>query len=109
MIWAWLLNSVGVYATAKILPGVEIKNFWSAILVAALLAIVNTFLNPVLQIISLPVTVVTLGLFALVINTLMIMLVDAMVEGFKIKNFWWSFLFGLVMSVISGFLFAVFG
>lgn len=108
MIWAWLLNSVAVFATAKVLPGVEIKNFWSAIIVAALLAIVNTFLNPILQLISLPVTIITLGLFALVINTLMVMLVDALVEGFKIKNFWWAFIFGIVMSLISGILFRVF-
>lgn len=108
MIWAWLLNSVAVFATAKVLPGVEIKNFWSAIVVAALLAIVNTFLNPILQLISLPVTIITLGLFALVINTLMVMLVDALVEGFKIKNFWWAFIFGIVMSLISGILFRVF-
>lgn len=108
MIWAWLLNSVAVFATAKVLPGVEIKNFWSAILVAALLAIVNTFLNPILQIIALPVTILTLGLFALVINTLLIMLVDALVDGFKVKNFWWAFFFGIVMSVISGILIRVF-
>lgn len=108
MIWAWLLNSVAVFATAKVLPGVEIKNFWSAIIVAALLAIVNTFLNPILQLISLPVTIITLGLFALVINTLMVMLVDALVEGFSIKNFWWAFIFGIVMSLISGILFRVF-
>lgn len=104
MIWAWLLNSVAVYATAKVLPGVEIKNFWSAIVVAALLAIVNIFLNPIIQFISLPITILTLGLFALVINTLMIMLVDALVDGFKIKNFWWALGFGLVMAVISNFL-----
>ncbi|XWN37345.1 MAG: phage holin family protein [Balneola sp.] len=108
MIWAWLLNSVAVFATAKILPGVEIKNFWSAIVVAALLAIVNTFLTPILQFIALPVSILTLGLFALVINTLMIMLVDVLVEGFKIKNFWWAFIFGIVMSLVSGILFSVF-
>ncbi|MFY0698356.1 MAG: phage holin family protein [Balneola sp.] len=108
MIWAWLLNSVAVFATAKILPGVEIKNFWSAIVVAALLAIVNTFLTPILQFIALPVSILTLGLFALVINTLMIMLVDALVKGFKIKNFWWALVFGIVMSLVSGILFRVF-
>lgn len=108
MIWAWLLNSVAVFATSKILPGVEIKNFWSAIVVAAVLAIVNTFLTPIIQFIALPVTIITLGLFALVINTLMIMLVDALVDGFKIKNFWWALLFGIVMSLFSGLLFRVF-
>ena len=101
MILTWLLNSVSVYTTSKILPGVEIKNFWSAIVVAAVLAIVNTFLGPILQFISLPITFLTLGLFALVVNTFLIMLVDAMIEGFKIKNFGWAFAFGLVSSIIS--------
>lgn len=108
MILTWLLNSISVFATSKILPGVEIKNFWSAIIVAAVLAIVNLFLGPILHFISLPITILTLGLFALVVNTLLIMLVDAMVDGFKIKNFGWAFLFGLVSSVISRILIAIF-
>lgn len=108
MILIWILNSISVFVTSKILPGVEIKNFWSAIVVAAVLAIVNTFLGPILQIISLPITVLTLGLFALVVNTLLIMLVDSMVDGFKIKNFGWAFVFGLVSSMISRILIAIF-
>lgn len=108
MIWAWLLNSISVYATATLLKGVEIKNFWSAVFVAALLAIVNIFIKPILLILSLPITILTFGLFVLVINAALIMLVDAMVEGFKIRNFGWAMLFGLVMSFISWVLFKVF-
>jgi putative membrane protein len=109
MIWAWLLNSVSVYATSSLLKGVEIKNFWSAIFVAALLAIVNVFVKPILVILSLPITIITFGLFVWVINAALIMLVDAMVEGFKVKSFGWALAFGLVMSVISWVLFKVFG
>ncbi len=109
MIWAWLLNSVAVFVTSKLLSGVEVKNFWSAVVVAGLLALVNIFIKPVVVLISLPVTILTLGLFAFVINALMIMLVDAMVKDFKVKNFWWALLFGIVMSPISYLLFKVFG
>lgn len=109
MIWAWLLNSISVYATSSLLKGVEIKNFWSAIFVAALLALVNIFIKPILIILSLPITIITFGLFVWVINAAMIMLVDAMVEGFKVKSFGWALIFGFVMSIISWALFKLFG
>jgi len=109
MIWAWILNSISVYATASLLEGVEIKNFWSAVFVAALLAIVNVFIKPILVILSLPITILTFGLFVWVINALLIMLVDQMVTGFKVRSFSWALVFGLVMSVISWFLFKIFG
>ncbi|WP_018127220.1 phage holin family protein [Balneola vulgaris] len=109
MIWSWLLNSIAVFATSKLLSGVEIKNFWSAVWVAALLAIVNIFIAPILHLISLPITILTLGLFAFVINAALIMLVDAVIDGFKIKNFGWALLFSLVMSIISNGLFWIFG
>src|SRR6056297_700275 len=109
MIWAWILNSISVYATASLLEGVEIKNFWRAIFVAALLAIVNVFIKPILVILSLPITILSFGLFVWVINALLIMLVDQMVTGFKVRSFSWALVFGLVMSVISWFLFKIFG
>ncbi|WP_020402678.1 phage holin family protein [Gracilimonas tropica] len=109
MIWAWLLNSVSVYATASLLRGVHIKNFWSAIFVAALLAIVNILIKPILLFLSLPITILTFGLFVLVINAALIMLVDKMVDGFKVESFSWALIFGVVMSVISWVLFKLFG
>ncbi|MEX0610324.1 MAG: phage holin family protein [Balneolaceae bacterium] len=109
MIWAWLLNSISVYATAKLLKGVEIENFWSAIFVAALLALVNVLVKPILLFLSLPLTIITFGLFVWVVNAALIMLVDALVEGFKVRNFGWAILFGMVMSIISWLLFSVFG
>lgn len=109
MIWAWLLNSIAVFVTSKLLSGVEVKNFWSAVVVAGLLALVNIFIKPIVVLISLPINILTFGLFAFVINALMIMLVDALVKDFKVKNFWWAILFGILMSPISSFLFKVFG
>lgn len=109
MIWAWLLNSISVYATANLLKGVEIKNFWSAVFVAAILALINIFVKPILLILSLPITIITFGLFVWVINAALIMLVDALIEGFNVKNFGWALLFGMVMSIISWALFSLFG
>lgn len=108
LLWTWLLNSVAVFLTAKLLKGVEIKNFWSAIGVAALLALVNTFIKPVLEFISLPFILLTLGLFVLVINALLLMLVDKLVDGFKIENFGWAVVFSIVLSFINAVLTFVF-
>lgn len=109
MILSILINSVSVYITSKILDGVNIKDFWTAIGVAVLLALVNTFIRPVVIFFSLPLTILTLGLFILVINALMVMLVDYFVEGLKIKSFGWALGFSIIMSIINAILFAIFG
>jgi len=101
MIWAWLINSVAVYLTAKILAGVEIKNFWTALGVAAGISIVNIILKPILAILSLPFILITFGLFVWVIDALLIMLVDKLFDGFKIKSFGWALGFSLILSLIS--------
>lgn len=108
MVYTLLINSVAVYLTAKLLEGVEIKGFFSAIVVAILLALVNTVIKPVLVFLTLPVTILTLGLFILVINALMLMLVDAMTPGFKIRSFAWAVIFSIIMSILNGLLFWIF-
>ena len=108
MIWAWLINSVSVFITSKVLTGVEIKNFWSAVWVAAGLSIVNILLKPLLAFLSVPFIIITFGLFVWVINALLIMLVDKFVDGFKIKNFWWAIAFSFIMSIISSVLTKIF-
>ncbi len=109
MFWAWLINSVSVFITAKVLSGVEIKNFWSAIWVAAGLSIANILVKPILVVLSIPFIAITFGLFVLVINTLLVMLVDKFVDGFKIKNFGWAFAFSFIVSIISSVLMRFFG
>lgn len=109
MFLTWFLNSVAVYVTAQLLKGVEIKNFWAAIFVAALLALVNIFVRPVLLFLSLPFTIITFGLFIFVVDALLIMLVDYFVKGFTVKNFGWALGFGIVMSILSWGLMSLFG
>lgn len=104
MILKLLVNAIAVFLAAYLLRGVEIKNFWSAILTAVVLAIVNAVIRPLMIILTIPVTIITFGLFILVINALMLMLVDAILPGLKIKNFWWALIFGIVLSVINAIL-----
>jgi putative membrane protein len=101
MIWTLLLNGIGIFVIGYLLSGVEIKNFLTALGVAILLGLVNTFLKPVLVFLTLPLTIVTFGLFVLVINALMLMLVDALIDGLKIKHFGWAFLYALLLSLLN--------
>ncbi|MBO6794462.1 MAG: phage holin family protein [Balneolaceae bacterium] len=108
MFWAWLINSVSVFLTAKVLSGVEVKNFWSAVWVAAGISIINFLLGPILQILALPITILTFGLFAIVINAFLVMLVDKFIDGFKIKSFGWALAFTIILSIISSILMKIF-
>lgn len=96
-----LLNSAGIFIIGYLLKGVEVKSFLTALWVAILLAVVNTFVKPIVLFLTLPLTILTLGLFILVVNALMLMLVDAFTDGMKIKNFWWALLFSLLLSLLN--------
>lgn len=106
----WLLmNALGVYITAALLPGVRLRGFGSAMLVALILAVINALIRPILIILTLPLTILTLGLFLLVINALMVLLAEALVDGFRTEGFWWAMLFSVVLAVVNMVLFAVLG
>ncbi|MDX1617737.1 MAG: phage holin family protein [Balneolaceae bacterium] len=108
MIYTLLINSVAVYFTAKLLDGVKIESFLSAVVVAVLLALVNTFIRPVIVFFTLPLTILTLGLFIFVINAMMLMLVDALIDSFEIKSFSWAVIFSIVLSILNALLFWIF-
>lgn len=88
------------YALANVLNGIHVTDFWTAIVFALVLAVLNVFAKPVFIILTLPVTLITLGLFLFVINALMVLLASKMVDGFSIENFWWALLFSLLLSFI---------
>lgn len=96
-----LIAGVAVLLTAYLLSGVAVQGFWTALLVAFLLGIVNTYVRPLLILISLPLTILTFGFFLLVINVLMIYLVDGLVPGFSVFNFWWALLFSIIQSFLN--------
>lgn len=97
----FLLSGLAVLLTSYLLPGVDVKHFGYALLVAAALSIANVLVKPVLIILTIPVTILTLGLFLLVINALIILLVDYFVPGFEVRGFWWALAFSLILSVFN--------
>jgi len=99
-----ILSAIAVFLTAKLLRGVDVSSFGQSIIVAILLGIVNAVVKPVLVFLTIPITILTLGLFLLVINALMIMLVDKMLKGFAVKSFWWAFFFSIILSILNGIL-----
>ncbi len=97
----FLLSGLAVLLTAYLLPGVDVRHFGYALLVAAALSIANAVVKPVLIILTIPVTILTLGLFLLVINAIIIMLVDFLVPGFEVRGFWWALAFSLILSIFN--------
>ncbi|MCF8278582.1 MAG: phage holin family protein [Flavobacteriales bacterium] len=96
-----IISSLAVFLTAYLLPGVDVDAYVTAIWVAVVLALLNGFLKPLLIILTIPVTLVTLGLFLLVINAAIILLASHFVEGFYVSGFWWALLFSLVLSIVT--------
>jgi putative membrane protein len=96
-----LVKGLAVYLTAWLLPGIAIAGYWRAVLVAVALAIVNWTVKPILVLLTLPVTFLTLGLFLFVINALMVMLVSWAVKGFEVQSFWWALAFSLVLAIVG--------
>jgi putative membrane protein len=96
-----LIMAVAILLTAYLLPGVKVESFLSAVLLAALLALFNVTLKPVLIVLTIPVTFITLGLFLLVINAIVIMIADAILPGFEVAGFWWALLFSIVLWFIN--------
>lgn len=95
-----LVYTLAVFVASYLLPGVVVSEPLDAVIAAVLLVIIYTAVKPVLNLLTLPITILTLGLFSLVINGLLILLVDAVVPGFAVENFWWAVLFSLVMSIV---------
>lgn len=99
-----LLQSLAVLVAANLVPGVTVDSFITAAIVAVVLGILNTFIKPVLTILTLPITIFTLGLFALVINVLMVYFTDYLITGFSVSGFISALLFSLALSLVSAFL-----
>jgi putative membrane protein len=98
----FLLNGLAVLLTGYLLQqGVHVAHYGYALLVVVVLAIANAIVKPILILFTIPITVVTLGLFLLVINALIILLVDYFVPGFEVDGFWWALGFSLILSIFN--------
>ena len=97
----WIVYALIIVFVSWIIPGIEVDNFISAMLVCIIMAIINTFIKPFLQIITLPVTIITFGLFTFVINALMLMLAGWIAPGFEVEGFVSALLGSLLLSLLS--------
>ena len=102
-----LLTAVAVVVLAKILPGVAVDGYLSAIIVAVVLALLRLTVRPILIILTLPVTIVTLGLFLLIINAIIILMAEYVISGFVVRNIWWALLFSLLLSFLQSILYSL--
>ena len=97
----FLLSGAAVLLTAYLLPGVHVEHYGYALLVAAVLSVANVIVKPILVVLTIPITILTLGLFLLVINAVIILLVDYLVPGFSVDGFWWALAFSLILSIFN--------
>jgi putative membrane protein len=100
-----LVSAVVAFSLSYILRGIHIDSFWTALVLAVVLAVLNAIVKPILIILTLPITILTFGLFLFVINACIILLAGKFVGGFRVDGFWWALLFSLLLSIVTSLLF----
>ncbi len=103
----WILNALAILSTAYLLDGVHVDGLATALVLSVVLGIINTILKPILLFFTLPITIMTLGMFTLVINALLVMLASEFVAGFSVDGFLPALLFSIVLSVVNWFLYTL--
>jgi putative membrane protein len=96
-----IISALAIIVSSLLLPGVEISSAWNALVVAAVLSFLNAIVKPIMIILTIPITIFTLGLFLVVINALMILLAAYLVDGFSVNGFWYALLFSIVLSLTT--------
>ncbi|OPY75294.1 MAG: Membrane protein of unknown function [Syntrophorhabdus sp. PtaU1.Bin050] len=97
----WLVMTASIMLVAYVMPGVTVSGFFSALWVALFLGIINALLKPLLILITLPINILTLGLFTFVINGLLILLASSVIKGFQVSGFWVAVLFSILLSIVN--------
>jgi len=101
-----IISALVAFGLSYILKGVHIDGFITALIVALVLAVLNALVKPILVLLTLPITIITLGLFLFVINALIILLCDKLIDGFSVDGFWWALLFSILLSIVSSILYS---
>ena len=102
-----VISSIAVLLIASVLSGVHVDGFTNALIVAGVLAILNALLKPILVILTIPATILSLGLFLIVINTVIVLIADWMVEAIVVEGFWWAMLFSVLLSIVNSVFFGM--
>ncbi|MBL3547183.1 phage holin family protein [Chryseobacterium sp. KMC2] len=95
------VTAIVAYLLTKVLPGVHFEGFSTALIFAIVLGVLNIFVKPILSLFGLPLTIITLGFFALVINAAIIMLADYFIDSMMVDGFWWAFIFSILLSIVT--------
>ena len=101
LLLVWILNAVALLVVAYLLPGITVASFGSALIAALVLGLLNTVIKPLLILLTLPLTIVTLGLFLLVLNALVFWFAGSILKGFQVDGFWWAVIGAIVYSLVS--------
>lgn len=101
LIVKFILSAIAVVIISKLLPGVEVVDYLTALIVAVVLAVLNLFVRPLLVLLTLPATILTLGLFLLVINGLIILLAGHLINGFQVSSIWTAILFSILLTILQ--------
>lgn len=104
-----LINALAVFGAAYLLPGVHVKDFKTALVVAIVLGLLNLLVKPVLVILTIPITILTLGLFLLIINAIIVKLCGSIVSGFQVDGWLYAILFSLIVSLFASILESIVG
>lgn len=96
-----LVTAIVAFLLTKILPGVHFEGFSTAIIFAIVLGLLNLIVKPVLSLFGLPLTIITLGFFALVINAIIILIADYFIDSMMVDGFWWAFIFSISLSIVT--------
>lgn len=103
LLLTWLGSALAIIIISYLLPGVTVAGFWAALWVALFLGLVNIVIRPLLILLTLPINILTLGLFTFVINALLVLLASSVIEGFDVAGFWVALLFGIILSIFNYF------
>jgi len=97
----WLVSGLAIAIAAYLLPGIRLNGFFTALVTALVLGLINAVIKPVLLLLTLPINLLTLGLFTLVINALLVLLTARIVPGFQVDGFWWAVAFSVVLALVN--------
>ena len=104
-----LISAISIIIVAYLIQGVHLIGFSAAFMLALVLAFLNAFLKPILLILTIPITLLSFGLFLFVLNAVIIQIADYILDGFRIDNFWYALLFSIILSIVNSILEAIFG
>jgi Predicted membrane protein len=102
-----LLTALIIYVISNVFPGIKVQSFGTAVIVAVILGVLNALIRPIALLLTLPINILTLGLFTFVVMGAMVWLTTQIVPGFTVTNFWWCILFAIILAVFNGLIFSI--